>query len=299
MHDQRRRDERHHEADRDLGAARRRRGRAAPRADRARTPPPSSASPERTRTRPPPARSRPHQPSPRRSSPPERDTPGISASAWHDADRQRAADRQAVDVEHVGAGRNRSTISMTMPPTMNATRDHHEAAVEHALHELGEATRRRPAPARSRRAIIEREAPRLGIDGSPGDHADDLLAIQPHHREDRAELDHHREDAAGIVEAEQPAADQQVRRRRHRQKLGQPLHDAEQRGFRDAWRSAERRVTATALRAERFDFRCGFARARLLRRASPARAAGACAPARVGALPRQKLTIAAAMKTLE
>ena len=41
------------------------------------------------------------------------------------------------------------------------------------------------------------------------------------------------EHAARIVEAEQPLADQQVRRRRDRQELGEPLHDAEQRGLND------------------------------------------------------------------
>ena len=49
-------------------------------------------------------------------------------------------------------------------------------------------------------------------------------AVQPHHREDRAELDHHGEHAAGIVEAEQPLPEDQMRGRRDRQELREPLH---------------------------------------------------------------------------
>ena len=36
------------------------------------------------------------------------------------AHRQRAAERHPLGIEHVGGGRTRSTISMTMPPTRNA-----------------------------------------------------------------------------------------------------------------------------------------------------------------------------------
>ena len=34
---------------------------------------------------------------------PDRDTPGISASAWHDADPERARERRVIGVLHVGA----------------------------------------------------------------------------------------------------------------------------------------------------------------------------------------------------
>jgi hypothetical protein len=39
----------------------------------------------------------------------------------------------------------------------------------------------------------------------PADDVDDLFPIQPHHREDRSELDHDGEHAAGIVEPQQRA----------------------------------------------------------------------------------------------
>ena len=135
----------------------------APRADRARTPPPSSASRERTRTRPRPARSTPHRHRRRRSSPPDRDTPGISASAWNDADRRRARPiGSLVDASSTSArGRSRSTISMTMPPTMNATAMTDEAVVEHALHEARRAARRRRAAGTDASDDHQREAPRV------------------------------------------------------------------------------------------------------------------------------------------
>ena len=66
---------------------------------------------------------------------------------------------------------------------------------------------------------------------------DDLAPIQPHHREDRAELDHDGEDAAGIVEAEQRARQSAVRGGRDGQELGEPLNDPEQRGGRAESRS--------------------------------------------------------------
>ena len=75
---------------------------------------------------------------------------------------------------------------------------------------------------------------RFGIGSERREHAQDLVAVEPHHGEDRPELDHHREHAARIVVAEHPCADEQVRSRRHRQELGDALDDAENRGF-DEW----------------------------------------------------------------
>ena len=81
------------------------------------------------------------------------------------------------------------------------------------------------------RPIITAKRRASGFDGRPGDDRDELLPVQPHHRQDRTELNHDREHAARIVESERPLADQQVRRRRDGQELGHPLHDAEERRF--------------------------------------------------------------------
>ena len=104
-----------------------------------------------------------------------------------------------------GAGRNRSTSSITMPPSDERDGDHREAVVEDALRRSPTAARRRPAPGASPPAIIAAKWRASGSTAEPDHDVDDLRAIQPHDREDRAELNHHGEDAARIVEAEQPA----------------------------------------------------------------------------------------------
>ena len=53
--------------------------------------------------------------------PPERETPGISASAWNEPIASARPTGRLSTSSTSGAGRNRSTISMTMPPTMNAS----------------------------------------------------------------------------------------------------------------------------------------------------------------------------------
>ena len=78
------------------------------------------------------------------------------------------------------------------------------------------------------------------------------------------------------------------------------------------WLGSQRSVVQTASAGDRLElradaesvyearaFRCGFGLRCGCCGAGAERRAGACAAARVGALPRQKLTIAAAMKTLE
>ena len=69
---------------------------------------------------------------------PDRETPGMSASACP----MPIASARPTGVRStsctVGAGRNRSTISMTMPPMMNAAADDAEAVVEHRFHVLRE-----------------------------------------------------------------------------------------------------------------------------------------------------------------
>src|SRR5215470_978247 len=84
-----------------------------------------------------------------------------------------------------------------------------------------------------------------------------------------------------------------MRGRRHRQKLSDALHDPEDRRLK---RSGHNRADyeARAFRCALF-LRVGCCGAG----GCTAGMLGACAAARVGALPRQKLTVAAAMKTLE
>src|SRR5215467_12745019 len=84
-----------------------------------------------------------------------------------------------------------------------------------------------------------------------------------------------------------------MRRRRHRQELGDALHDSEDRCLK---RSGH----------DRADYEARALRCALVLRVGCCGAGGctavmlgACAAARVGAVPRQKLTVAAAMKTLE
>src|SRR5436190_2077775 len=178
--------------------------------------------------------------------------------------------------------------------------DDAEALVQDASHELGQ----QPAGHQSghrREADHQREMARFRPGRQPGQDGDELLAIQPHHREDRAELNHHREDAARIVITEQATADQQVRRRRDRQEFHQPLKDSEQRGFEEGGHEQARlRAEGSRLRAEAApnllrlqtsDFRlfalyealalrCGFERRVGCGGAVAGAAAGACAAAR-------------------
>ena len=95
----------------------------------------------------------------------------------------------------------------------------------------------------------------------------------------------------GSLEAEQPLADQQVRRRRHRQELGEPLQDAEEGRFagehgsvqlKSQLKSTDVQQLKLSLRSARLPLRLRLA-LRLLRRRR-AGAAGACAAARVGAV---------------
>ena len=51
--------------------------------------------------------------------PPDRDTPGISASAWKQPIATARPSGISSTVNTSGTGRSRSTISMTIPPTMN------------------------------------------------------------------------------------------------------------------------------------------------------------------------------------
>ena len=51
-----------------------------------------------------------------------------------------------------------------------------------------------------------------GLVRSPDGHVDDPLPVEPHHRQDRAELDHHGEDAAWVVVADGAPEKQQMRR---------------------------------------------------------------------------------------
>ena len=125
---------------------------------------------------------------------------------------------------------------------------------------------------------ISGEAAGLSAVRQPRDDAPHLAPVEPHHRQDRAELDHHGEGAAGVVEAQGALGQQQVRRRRHRQELGESLHHAEQRRgqqFHAAGASERRAAAALTFTA----------------------AAGAAAPA-PPRLPRM-MAMAAAMKTVE
>src|SRR5207237_32829 len=116
------------------------------------------------------------------------------------------------------------------------------------------------------------------------------------------------------IEPEEGSREDEVSRTRHRQELGDALNDAEERGL-DGSRHNRYRVAAISWAAVGFSgqpsaacalklaayearaLRCGFDR-RVGCCTGAAAGAGACAAARVGPVPRQKLTIAAAMNTL-
>ena len=177
---------------------------------------------------------------------PDRDTPGISASVWQTPMPNAWPIGVSSTSRTSARGRNRSTTSMTMPPSDERDGDHREALVEHALHEVRQ---QRAGDERREHGDDQhqRETPRLRARRQAGDHVEDLRAVEPHDREDRAELDHHGEHAARIVEAEQALADQQMRRRRHRQELGEALHDAEQRGLTSSDRGHDGQTTTREL----------------------------------------------------
>ena len=158
---------------------------------------------------------------------PERDTPGISASVWHDPDAERARDRRLIGLVHVR--RRPEALDEQHDDAADDERRGDDAqrrtrrVVEPALDEV----REQHAGDRRRDERDDDSTPRTaapsGSDGSRDTTRDDLRAIQPHHRQDRSELDHHGEHAARIVEAEQLLREQQMRRRRNRQELGQSL----------------------------------------------------------------------------
>ena len=116
------------------------------------------------------------------------------------------------------------------PADQERRANHPDAGIEHPLHE-----RREQGAGDKRRNRADdnhqSEVARVGVGRQPGHHAEDFLAIQPHDGDNRAELNHHREHAARIVVAEQALADEQVRRRGHREKLGHALDDSEQGGL--------------------------------------------------------------------
>ena len=160
---------------------------------------------------------------------PDRETPGISASVWHSANAERARQRHPLcvgddgrrtepfdDQHHDAAGDERHG-------------DHARSSVEHALDEAGqqgagdERGHRRDDDHKAKCRVV-------GIATTVRRRRARIFARYSHMiAQNRAELDHHGEHAARIVVAEQPAADQQVRRGRNRQKLGDPLDDAKQR----------------------------------------------------------------------
>ena len=69
---------------------------------------------------------------------PERDTPGTSASVWQTPTASARPTGSALPPAPRRRGRNRSTTSITMPPTMNATAIVPKLSYKHALHEIGE-----------------------------------------------------------------------------------------------------------------------------------------------------------------
>ncbi len=101
----------------------------------------------------------------------------------------------------------------------------------------------------------------------------DVGAKERHHREQRADVARHveRQPEPARIPAEERPRENQVARARHRQELGESLHDAEQRGRRADPRPARYDGLARALRAAR-PFAC---------------------------LPLRMIAIAAAMKTVE
>ena len=117
-----------------------------------------------------------------------------------------------------------------MPPSTKVVAKTFGLVVQHVRHVVGEKAHRRSPPARSATRIIRAKCLASGSDGSPRNDADDLRPIQPHHRQDRPELDHHGEDAARRPGTEQPRTEEQVRGGGDRQELRQPLNHSQQRG---------------------------------------------------------------------
>ena len=165
---------------------------------------PSSASPGKRRT-PRPPRGRGRSSMPPTIVAPERDTPGTSASIWHSPDAERPRQRRLVGVDH---GRRAAAALDDQHHDAagdEGRSDHAGAVVEDRSSRSRRAARRPRARARKPTSSMQRKPPRLGARGQPQRRRPRIFgAIQPHHGQDRAELDHHREHAARVLEAEQP-----------------------------------------------------------------------------------------------
>ena len=153
---------------RDLGAARRRRGCAAPSADRARTPPSSSASPGRTRTR---AAAAPIEPEQHRADDRRARARHAGNQRQHlaRADAERARQRRVIGVQH-----GRRAAATARPTSMHdaaddeADRDDRGRRVQHALHVAREEQRAGDQrPAGTRRESSPRSAARPGRTAAP------------------------------------------------------------------------------------------------------------------------------------
>ena len=227
------------------------------------------------------------------------------------ADRHGPAHRDPLRLAHRGLRPNRSTASITTPPTMNAT-----AMVAKLSYSTRLTKSARNAPATRGRDERRAAPPPRNAGSVPGvgqshHHSGDSLAIQPHHSQNRTELNHHREHTARVddtrgrgcrstgglwrISAETPSDPGGFRAARLERVLafGNPAPVS-------GSPSNERRTPkpraqeARALRCG-FDLRVGCCGAV---RTAPTDA-GACDAARVGDLPRQIVTIAAATKMLE
>jgi hypothetical protein len=110
---------------------------------------------------------------------------------------------------------------MTKAPTMKRRRDDGRRE-EMRLDRLAEQQPRTTAGTK-RDGDVEREAARARVAAEAGERRREALAVDDHHREDRAALDRDLEHLALLAgEAEQRAGEDEVAGARDRQELGQP-----------------------------------------------------------------------------
>ena len=145
------------------------------------------------------------------------------------ADPERARERRAIRVEH---GRHRAvTLDQQHDDAAGHKRGRKNlrALVEDGGHVISQQEACENGW-QERHQNHQRKMTRVGIGRQTHHDVKDLRSIEPHHREDRSELDHDGEHASGILEVQEPRADEQMRRGRDGQKLSQPLNDAQQCG---------------------------------------------------------------------
>ena len=142
------------------------------------------------------------------------------------ADAERACHRRPIGVVHDGRADDTLDGQHHQASEDERPTEHNRALVEDGRDEI---TEQQPRNHRrqERHEQHDGESTCLGPKEQARRHRDDSLAIEPHHRQDRAQLNHDGEHAARIVVAQQLSTNEQVRRRRNRQKLGQTLDDAE------------------------------------------------------------------------